>query len=74
MCPDCSRLHSENIYLQRCKQEADKLAAVLHIEISEDQKLSMLIKRALNDYEIANGQDTHVAKERKDIDATEGAA
>lgn len=51
MCPDCSRLQAQNIYLLRCKQEADKVIALLYIEYTADTQLSRLIKRARDEYE-----------------------
>ena len=54
MCPDCTRIASDNARLQRIKHAADSLIGALHIRYTFDKTdLSRLLKKELDAYEMA---------------------
>ena len=51
MCPDCQRIASENLMLQRAKQAADRLLGVVHVRYTGDSTdLSRLLRREIAAY------------------------
>jgi hypothetical protein len=52
MCPDCTRIASENKRLQRIKIAADNVVAALHIRYTADNTdLSRIMKKQIDEYE-----------------------